>query len=162
MQITFNRTKLNQVLYFVKHSIPTKEIEPVLNNLYFKTVSGGKVQVVSTDYDLMAIAECDATYSEEAAFTVPAAKLLSLVQKLNGEFIVFDVDETQIKITCDSYEGTFPTIDAETYPEIKTLMDTSKAATLERKMLSHGVLVLALLRKSQEIFFLTGDIATQK
>ena len=64
MKVTFKRETLAKSLQFVRNAIPRKEIEPILNSLYFKVLENNEVQIVATDYDLMSVARCKAESAE--------------------------------------------------------------------------------------------------
>lgn len=138
MKITFDRAKFAQTLLFVKNSIPKKEIEPILNNIYLKTLPDGKVQLVSTDLDLMAVAYVPATIDQEGEMTVPGQKLISLVGKLSGEKITLELVDTDINITCGSYSGVFKTAGTESYPTVREILDQPKVIVFTKASISQA------------------------
>lgn len=140
MKVTFERKKLSAVLQFVKNSIPKKEIEPVLNSLYFKTLDDtNEVQIISTDLDLMAVARCEATIETPGAMTILGEKLLILVSRLTGEKISFDCDGKSIAIECGTYKADFKTLGTDDYPEVYKITEKESYTSFEREQILSGL-----------------------
>lgn len=140
MKFVVERQQLHQKLAFLKYAIPKKEIEPVLNNFLFSPVEGDPttLQVVSTDLDLMSVTFIKVQSLENPEpITIPAAKLLSLVSKLKGDVISFELDGTDINIACGSYSGTFKTVGTDKYPDIRKITE-EKISSLDRAKAIQG------------------------
>lgn len=139
MKVSFERKRLASVLSFVKSSLPKKEVEPILNNFYFKTLDGGQVQIVSSDLDLMAVGNCPATIDEAGAVTIPGEKLLSLVSKLTTEKIEFNCHDTSIDIVSGPYKGEFKTPGTDDYPPIYEITQNVEPMKFKREALLAGM-----------------------
>ena len=140
MKFVVERQQLHQKLAFLKYAIPKKEIEPVLNNFLFSPVEGDPttLQVVSTDLDLMSVTFIKTQVLENPEpITIPAAKLLSLVSKLKGDVISFELNGTDINIECGSYSGTFKTVGIEKYPDIRKITE-EKISSLDKAKAVQG------------------------
>lgn len=139
MEIKFEKDKLAQALLFVRNAIPTKEVEPILNMLYFKTLEDGQVQIASTDLDLMAVVCVKAEVITPGDVTVPGKKLLSLVSKLSGDHLVMKSEGNSIFISCGAYKGEFKTPGTEDYPEINKITQQEPLATFKREVILSGL-----------------------
>lgn len=136
MKIILDRQKLAKILLFIKNSIPKKEIEPILNSIYFKTLDDGKVQLVSTDLDLMAVGFVDAVIEEQGEVTIPGNKFISLVSKLSGEKIVINQKDTDVDIICGTYSGKFKTSDTASFPEARKILSQEKIVSFKKEVIS--------------------------
>lgn len=153
MNVSFDRGKLASTLSFVKSSLPKKEVEPILNNFYFKTLDEGWVQIVSSDLDLMAVAKIKGTVTEAGAVTIPGEKLLSLVGKLSTEEISFNCQDNSINIVSGAYKGEFKTPGTDDFPEIYKITEN-----LEGKKFKREPMLLGLKR----IFFAVSQEEAKK
>ena len=139
MKVSFPRERLAKTLLFVKNAIPKKEVEPILNNLHFKTLDENKtVQIVSTDLDLMSVATCEGTIDTAGEFTIPGQRLLSLISKLTGDTITFDIQDTTIFITCGTYKAEFKTPGTENYPDVYEITEKEALVSFKRETLLAG------------------------
>lgn len=139
MKFEFLRANLANTLDFIKSAIPRKEVaEPVLNSFHFKGLEGNKVQIVATDYDLMAVALCDCVSCELGEFTIPADKLLNLIGMLSGENISFDISGSSIFITCGTYHAEFKTLGCENYPPVFEITNKTVKLSFNRESVLNG------------------------
>ena len=143
MKLKFKRDVLSKALSFVRNAIPRKEIEPILNSLDLKAISDKSVQIISTDYDLMAVYVCDCEvldFAEDSVkeMTIPAERLISLVSKLAGDFIEMNLDGSNIFISCGSYKGEFKTAGTEGYPDIYNIASTDAIFSFKRETVLNG------------------------
>lgn len=146
MKLTFKREAFAKTLLFVRNAIPQKEVEPVLNNIDIKAISKESVQIVTTDLDLMSVATCPVTVegfdeSEGAKneMLIPAQRLLSLINKLTGDTIIFDqTDEATINISCGKYKADFKTQSSEGYPDVYAIANTDALTSFKRETLLAG------------------------
>lgn len=138
MKVTFQRERLAKTLLFIRNAIPKKEIEPILNTLHFKDLGNGKVQIVATDLDLMSVANCEGNVEVTGEFTIPGERLLSLIAKLSGEQISFEVKDTTIYIVCGTYKAEFKTPGTENYPEVYKITEKDAVVSFKRETLLAG------------------------
>lgn len=139
MKFEFVRDSLANTLDFIKAAIPRKEVaEPVLNSFHFKGMENNRVQIMATDYDLMSVAMCDCVSCESGEFTIPADKLLNLINMLSGENIAFDVEGASIFITCGTYKAEFKTLGCENYPAVFEITNKDAMLSFNREAILNG------------------------
>lgn len=140
MKFSFNREQLAKTLLFIRNAIPKKEVEPILNMIHFRTATDNQkmMQVVTTDLDLMSVGYVTCEADGAVDVTIPGQRLLSLVAKLTGEKITFDVQDTSVFITCGSYKAEYKTPGTENYPDIYEITQKEEKTEFKREVLLAG------------------------
>lgn len=140
-ELIFKREVLANTLSFVKSAIPKKELEPVLNNVMFKILDESKVQVSSSDLDLMAVAEAPCEVFSKGEFTLPGEKLINLVNKLAAPTVKIKVDDEagEAYITSGLYSGTYKTLPTDKFPTAREITSHEKLVSFKKPELLNGL-----------------------
>lgn len=138
MKIKFNKSTLLNSLAFSKLAFPKKEIEPILNELHLTVISSDKIQVVTTDTDLMALNVVSA-FVEDAdvgdVITVPGKKFIDLLNRLSSDTVELVITDNDIQIFSGSYYGEFKSLGVEGYPDIRKIQEGLQPITINRSLL---------------------------
>ena len=89
MRIVFDKSALQSTLSFAKMALPKKEIEPILNEFHCTIIDNNKLQIVTTDTDLMAVTTIEAAIQGEigSSITIPGKKFMDLINRLSSDKI---------------------------------------------------------------------------
>ncbi len=92
MKVTISRQLLAKALQKASSVIGARSTLAVLGNVYFKATAD-KLMIVGTDLEMRAEVTINAVVDQDGETTLPAKKLLQLVNLCNSEVVVIDVSE---------------------------------------------------------------------
>lgn len=97
MQIKCSKENLKKTLQAVQRAVAAKGILPVLSNVLFSNedTSAGFLKVVGTDLEIGVESLLEADLEEDIHITVPARKLVEIVNEFPDEHILFDFSESE-------------------------------------------------------------------
>ena len=123
MEIVINVSDVLPRIAMVSSIISTKNVVPILDNLYFKAYGNGKMEVMGSNAETWITSQIAATSvnldgKESVSFCVESALLLQALKNLSQKQLALVFDESQKILTCGYAEGVFkmPYSTADEYP----------------------------------------------
>lgn len=129
MKLTCNTQDLAQELRLLNKVVPSKAMIPVLSHVLLTATD--TLRLSATDLEVALVTSCDATIVEPGTITLPAKKLLEIIEQLpNAEVTI-----TQDRISCGTFKSRLQTLDATEFPplpEAEGSIATLSGASLRR------------------------------
>ncbi len=130
MKCTVTKETLLTHLQKVVNIISKKPILPILNNLKIEAV-GSELRLIANSLDMYIETVMAADVTEEGCTTLPAYRLLDLVNRLNDKEIELESDEQfHCKITCGNASFKLLGMNPVDYPEFATV-ESEQTLTLK-------------------------------
>ena len=136
MKFTANTKDVANALKKATACLSGKAIVPVLNNALFEASDDGFVMVTCTDLCQRISVSFPAEVEAPAKTTIPAKKLLSILNNLTADEVTFDTKENNhTAIVCGTTQIDICGLDTADYPE-KTGAETEIAFSIDAKELA--------------------------
>ncbi len=116
MNITVNSSQLAQELRILNKIAATKSPLAVLSNVLFQ--ASDTLRLSATNLEVGMHTPCKATINEPGAITLPAKKLLEIVDQLHDTDVSIILDKHQVKITSGSFRSRLQTLPASDFPAL--------------------------------------------
>lgn len=133
MKITLNTQRFAQELRLLSKVAPVKPVLPVLANALFYA-SAESLTLYATDLEVGIFAPCDALIHAPGTATLPAKRLLDIVEQLPDTDVTITLDShDKAHIVCGHFHSCLQTIPAIEYPQLPAVegdVATLSAATL--------------------------------
>ena len=127
MEIKAQRKELITALKTANVCIDNRVIVPVLANAHFEA-KNNQISITCTNLEHRITVTCPAEINGEGSTTIPAKKLLSVLDAMSGETVSLNCDletfHTQLK--CGSSKVKFLGLSANDYPENNPIVDDAK------------------------------------
>ncbi len=137
MKFTCTRELLDRQLQYVSRVVTMRSTVPILSNLLLET-DGSTLRISGTDLELAMATVVEAQVEQEGSFTVPAKLFQEFVHQNPDKEITFHLRSHELVCTSAKVEATIPGIDAEEYPALPQVKETSQVS------MAAGPLVAAL------------------
>ena len=115
MKITINSQALGTELRVLNKIVPSKPVIPVLSHILFTADS--QLQLYATDLEVGLTTPCEARIDEPGTMALPAAKLLSMVERFPDSDMTLATDKQQGRITCGAFRSNMQVLPAEDFPQ---------------------------------------------
>ena len=139
MKFTVNREKFYKALNRVASIISSRPMYAILSNIQLKAQEGF-IELTTTDLELRITTEVEAEVETTGIITVPAKKLVSLINNLSGDVVVVSTDENDsVKIVFGNGRFSLSGLDAADFPEqseFESIRTISLEKTELKKMIS--------------------------
>lgn len=114
----------------------TRSLQPVLANVLIETVAKNKIQLTTTDNDLIIRTEIDAQIEEEGSITLPAKKLNDIALRMKDNLIVFELEEetNTMKINSNNTKFDILGISSEEFPDLAQIDEFSEKEAIEMNL----------------------------
>lgn len=119
MQVVTNSQLLAQELRLINKVIPNKPVLAILSNVLIDCQESMRFFV--TDLEIGLQTECIAAVYKPGKVTLPAQKLLSIVEKFPNAEVTLIEEKSHVKITCAGYTSNLQTQHIESFPTIPVL-----------------------------------------
>lgn len=132
MNFTVNSASLAEELRLLSKITPTKPVIPVLSNVLIR--ANDQLHMSVTDTEVGLSTTCAATINEPGAITLPAKKLLELVEQLSADVTIV-LEKGQIHVSSGSFKSRFQTLPASDFPPLPNVTGETtllSAASLKR------------------------------
>ena len=126
MELTVGKKHLARAVALCSRIATTRGSLPVLGNILLAT-DGKSLRVSSTNLELASTSIIGAKVIKSGEITIPAKLLAEFVASLPDEPITITSTATKLVMKCAGYTSTFNGIDAEEFPELPTIDETSTA-----------------------------------
>lgn len=120
MKLKVPKNTLDKAIKSVAKAIPSKGIQPILNNIYLENQNGHLV-LNATDLDLFIEAKIPSSNEETGAITLSARKLEEIVSKLEEDDVNISVDHDNSKanLVCKKANFDLIGISPEDFPKLE-------------------------------------------
>lgn len=127
MKITVNTQRFAQELRLLNKVAPTKPALPVLANALLYAMPEG-LTMYATDLEMGVFAPCQATVIEPGAITLPAKRLLDIVEQFpDTEMTLYRDDSQKAHIVCGHFHSRLQAIEAGEYPQLPAVEGVASA-----------------------------------
>lgn len=116
MNITINSQILAQELRLLSKVVPTKSTLPVLTHVLVR--ASDQLYLDATDLQISLSTSCAASIQELGDVTLPAKKLLDILEQIPDQPINIATDKAHVRISAGSYKSRIPTFNAADFPKI--------------------------------------------
>lgn len=137
MHITTNAQLLAHEVRLLNGVASEKTPLPILSNILF--VATDRLMLAATDLQVSLRTPCKATIIEQGSITLPAKKLLEILDQLPTADVTILVEKGHALITCESFRSRLQTFAARDFPsipevegDIATLPSSALKTLLER------------------------------
>lgn len=121
MNITINSQILAAELRLLNRVVPNKPALPILSNVLID--AGFTLQFYATDLEIGFSTSCQAVITEPGKITLPAKKLLDLLEQLPNADVKITLEKGHVRIVCGEFKSRLQTLPAEHYPTPTTASD---------------------------------------
>lgn len=118
MIFSVNSQVFAQELRAVCQAVNPKAALPVLLNVLLVASERGELHLHATDLEVGLSTSCDAKVSAAGTTTIPAKRLLDLVNEFTDGDVTIKTDGTAVRISCGVFQSRFQTLDAASYPTV--------------------------------------------
>jgi DNA polymerase-3 subunit beta len=119
MNVTVNTTALAQELRLLNHVVPSKPPLPVLMNVLVRADMEG-LHFYATDLEIGFSTTCRATITEPGTITLPAKRLLDLIEQLPDADVNIVLEKGHVRVMSGAFKSRLQTLDAEHFPGVPT------------------------------------------
>ena len=139
-------------LKIVEKVCALRGIQPVLSNILFEATEDNKLKLEATDLDIAINTITIANVQEPGSITLPAKKLLEIINKLPNKPISFDLDpNTQImNISCGKSKFELIGISSDNFPDILDGIKFYKSIKIDIEPFIKGIKYTAFAAASYE------------
>lgn len=124
MKIKAKRKELANAVKTAAAYAPTRTILPILGNALFEAGEDGKISITCTDLVQKITVIEDAEIESAGKTTIPAKKLLSVLDALSGEDVELETDENyHTTITCGRSKIKLVGMDPKDFPETQNVAE---------------------------------------
>ena len=116
MNIVVNSQALAAEVQLLNRIAPTKPTIPVLGNILFD--ASDELRLCSTNLEVSMTTTCQAHIVEHGQTTLPAARLLELLNQLPNEDVNITVDKNHVRVTSGSFKSRLQTLRADDFPTL--------------------------------------------
>lgn len=135
MNVTVINQVLSEELRLLTKVTPQKSTIPVLGYVLFQTTEDG-IQLSATNLEVAVRTTCAAKVSVSGVVTLPAKKMLELLDQLPDGPVDIALEEKQVHVTSNNFKSRLQTIPAADFPTLPaTEGDVSILPALALKML---------------------------
>lgn len=141
MKFIANRKELANAIKIAASVIANRNMLPVLGNVLIES-SDASIQITGTNLEQRISAKCNADIEREGKTTIPAKKLIALLDSMNDSFVTIDSNESDhAEITCGTARFKLLGLPADDYPvgDEKEYERTIVIATGELKRIINNV-----------------------
>lgn len=117
MNITVNSTALVQELRLLNHVVPAKPTLPILGNLLLRAEME-TLTFSATDLEVSFKTSCRASVTEPGAMTIPAKRLLDLVEQMPDGDVQIVADKSFVRILSGAFKSRLQTMPVDDYPSL--------------------------------------------
>lgn len=115
MNVTLNTQLLAQELRLVNKIVPTKPALPILLNVLLRA-TGDKLYFYGTDLEVGFTTNCPALVSLPGVITLPAKRLLDMIEQLPSADVQLSLDKNHVYLTCGAFRSRLQTFNAADFP----------------------------------------------
>lgn len=128
MKLTCTQENLQRGLSIVNHLAGKNTTLPILNNVLLKA-ENGVLELSTTNLEVGVKCIVRGKIEVEGAFTVQARLLSDYVNLLPSEPVNLELDDAEIKVSCESYKTKVKGMNAEDFPLIASI-ETDKSVQM--------------------------------
>jgi DNA polymerase-3 subunit beta len=149
MQLVINQEPLKQALAIVMPAVASKGSLPVLSNIAL-TAAGDDLTLAATNLEVGITHRVAAQVGEAGTITLPARLLSDVVTGLPPEAITLTLDPKSmtVKLACAGFVTNIKGIDAEEFPTIPTVSETTAAISVPAAVLRAAIPQVAIAAAS--------------
>lgn len=118
MKLTVDHGALADAVAWAAHALPHRPSVPVLAGLLLEADGGGKLTVSAFDYYTSRRAVLAADVFHPGRVLLPGRVLADVVKALPKQPVAFDVDGSELVLTCGSAEFGLRTLDVDDFPTL--------------------------------------------
>lgn len=156
MNITVNSTALAQELRLINHVVSSKPALPILMNVLVRAADA--LQFYATDMEIGFSTSCQAMISEPGEITLPAKKLLDLVEQLPNADVQIVTDKTHVRVLCGAFKSRLQTLNAADYPIVPQI--EGQTSTLPTTVLQHMIARVRYAISDRTKYMVNGALLT--
>lgn len=116
MKVVVNSTKLVQELRLLNRIVPTKPTIPIM--AYVLIRAEDQLYLSATNMEVMLSTSCSATIHETGSITLPAKKLLEVLEQLPETDVTIVVENNQARVLAGSFKSRLQTLTAKDFPAL--------------------------------------------
>lgn len=124
MKFTCSRDELDRQLQYISRVVTPRSTLPILSNILLET-DGDKIRLSATDLELAIATHVPASIEQEGSFTVPAKLFQDFIHQSPDASVTFQLQSNEFVIQSDQVAARIPGIEAEEYPPLPTVSDTT-------------------------------------
>lgn len=168
MRFTINSQVFAHEVRLLNRVISTKSALPVLSNIRVEAVEN-ELHMAATDYQVALTTSCKASVEAPGLITLPAKKLLDMLEHIPDTDINITLDRHHVRLQCGSFKSRLQALSADEFPalqepegEVATLPAGALKSLIERTIYaisdktSQYILKGALLTVMDTIFALVA------
>lgn len=119
MNLVVNSQLLAQELRLLAKIAPEKPAIAILSNILLQ--AGDELHLTATNLEVGLHTECQASVSVPGAITLPAKKMLDLLEQLPNADVKIMLDRSHVFITCGAFKSRLQTMPADDFPTLPTV-----------------------------------------
>lgn len=162
MKISVNSQLLAQELRLLSRVIPDKPTIPVLANVLF--MASDALTLRATNLQVQLVTQCPATIDVPGSVTLPAKKLLEMVEQFQNADVQITLDKGQVHVVCGAFRSRLQTLPATDFPALPIVEKEISTLPTSTLFVLIGRVKYAIAAKVQKfvmdgaLLALTGDV----
>jgi DNA polymerase-3 subunit beta len=143
MNLTVNSQVLAQELRLLSKIAPEKPAIAILSNILLQAED--ELHLTATNLEVGLHTECPASVTQSGAVTLPAKKMLDLLEQLPDADVKIIQDRSHVYVTCGAFKSRIQTLPADDFPVLPTVdgQVTTLSATTLRSLIDRTVYAIA-------------------
>jgi DNA polymerase-3 subunit beta len=160
MKFTCLQQNFSKGLAVVAKAIPTKNMLPILSNVYI-SAENGQIKLCATNTETTIVTYIGASIEKEGAITVPAKMIKELISTLSPDTLVAELKGLNLYITSSKTNSKLNGTDPSDYPHMPTFNKEGSYLELDPKAFSNAVSIVAFSSATDDARPLFTGVFTQ-